>query len=80
MITELRTDRLLLRPRTTADMENCLAMDRDPEVTKYIEGPWDNPEQHRTFLEQRMSQAHIYPLGYWAVTTIDHPTKRGIFP
>jgi RimJ/RimL family protein N-acetyltransferase len=34
------TARLTLRPRTLADLDPCLAMDRDPLVTKFIHGPW----------------------------------------
>jgi hypothetical protein len=34
------TARLTLRRRTLADLDACLAMDRDPLVTKFIPGPW----------------------------------------
>ena len=34
------TARLGLRPRSLADLDECLAMDRDPLVTKFIHGPW----------------------------------------
>ena len=37
------TARLTLRPRTLGDLDACLAMDRDPLVTKFIHGPWANP-------------------------------------
>jgi len=26
-----------------ADFAACLAMDREPEMTKYIQGPWSDP-------------------------------------
>jgi RimJ/RimL family protein N-acetyltransferase len=62
-----RTSRLTIRPRTMADLEACLAMDRDPAVTRFIEGPWADPMRHRAFVEARMG--HIYPagMGYWTV-------------
>jgi RimJ/RimL family protein N-acetyltransferase len=62
-----RTPRLIVRPRITDDLEACLAMDRDPEVTRFIPGPWTDPIVHRAFIEQRMR--HVYPvgMGYWSI-------------
>jgi hypothetical protein len=34
-----RTSRLVVRPRVPADLEACLAMDRDPAVTRFVAGP-----------------------------------------
>jgi RimJ/RimL family protein N-acetyltransferase len=61
------TVRLTLRPRTLADLDACLAMDRDPLVTKFIHGPWADPVAHRAFVEARMR--HVYPagMGYWSI-------------
>lgn len=73
MSRQLRTDRLLLRPRAKADMNDCLAMDRDTEVTKYVKGPWHDPGEHRAFLEARMRQTYADPFGYWAITNIENP-------
>jgi RimJ/RimL family protein N-acetyltransferase len=39
-LSTFTTDRLILRPRTLGDYDACLAMDRDPEVVRYIPGPW----------------------------------------
>jgi RimJ/RimL family protein N-acetyltransferase len=49
------------------DLEACMAMDRDPEVTRFIPGPWTDPIVHRAFVEQRMR--HVYPvgMGYWSI-------------
>ncbi len=64
-----RTERLLLRPREPADLEKCLAMDRDKEVTRFIAGPWRDPAAHRTFVIERIN--HPYPpgMGYWTILT-----------
>jgi RimJ/RimL family protein N-acetyltransferase len=61
------TARLTLRPRTLKDLEACLAMDRDPLVTKFIHGPWADPVAHRAFVEARVR--HVYPagMGYWSI-------------
>jgi RimJ/RimL family protein N-acetyltransferase len=62
-----RTPRLTVRPRTITDLDACLAMDRDPEVTRFVSGPWANPLAHRAFVESRMR--HPYPpgMGYWSI-------------
>lgn len=38
------TQRLILLPRTLADTDDCLAMDNDPEVTRFVAGPWGGAE------------------------------------
>ncbi len=49
------------------DLDACLAMDRDPEVTRFVAGPWADPVAHRAFVTARIS--HRYPpgMGYWSV-------------
>jgi RimJ/RimL family protein N-acetyltransferase len=66
-LPSFQTSRLLVRPRTTDDLEACLEMDRDPQVTRFIAGPWLDPIAHRAFVEARMR--HLYPvgMGYWSV-------------
>jgi RimJ/RimL family protein N-acetyltransferase len=61
------TARLTLRPRTLADLDACLAMHRDPLVTKFIHGPWVDPVAHQAFVEARIR--HMYPagMGYWSI-------------
>lgn len=67
MLPEFLTQRLTLRPRTLADSDACLAMDREPEVTRFVAGPWDDPVAHRAFIEHRTR--HHYPsgMGYWSI-------------
>lgn len=69
----LLTKRLTLRPRTVADLEDCLAMDRDPLVTRYVPGPWQDPVAHRTFVLERMETRYPDELGYWTVTARAEP-------
>ena len=61
------TARLLLRPRSLADTEACLAMDREPEVTRLIDGPWDGAAAHRGFIEARTRGPWPPGLGYWTI-------------
>lgn len=63
----LDTPRLLIRGRTLAELESCLAMDRDPEVTRFIKGPWADPVAHRRFVEFRIERAYPPGLGYWSI-------------
>lgn len=71
MLPVLSTNRLLLTPRTVEELEDCLAMDRDPLVTQYIRGPWTDPDEHRSFVFNRMSSQYPTGLGYWSVRRLD---------
>ncbi len=61
MPPSFETPRLLTRPRTLADTDACLPMDRDPEVVRFVDGPWSDPIAHRAFVEART--AAPTPLG-----------------
>jgi RimJ/RimL family protein N-acetyltransferase len=63
----IETRHLVLRPRTLADTEACLAMDADPEVTRFVDGPWSDPAAHRAFIEGRTRGPYPPGLGYWTV-------------
>jgi len=67
LLPSFETNRLLVRPRTVADFEACLAMDRDPEVTRFIPGPWNNPPEHEAFLRKRIETSLGEGLGYWSI-------------
>jgi len=67
VLPTFETNRLILSPRTMKDIEDCLAMDRDPEVTKFIPGPWNDPEAHRLFLTDRITADFGAGLGYWSI-------------
>lgn len=66
-LPDFETPRLLLRPRTMEDFDACLAMDRDPEVTRYIQGPWADPDEHRRFLADRIQRTWPPGQGYWSI-------------
>ncbi|MCA7997548.1 GNAT family N-acetyltransferase [Burkholderia metallica] len=63
----LETARLWLRPRVLADLDACIAMDRDPEVTRHIAGPWHDPVEHRRFVAHRITRDYPPGLGYWSI-------------
>ncbi len=62
-----QTARLVLRPRVMADYDACMAMDRDPEVTRFVPGPWQDPARHAAFLRTRMTTRFGAGLGYWSI-------------
>ena len=70
-----RTERLILRPRTIADYENCLAMDRDPDVVRYIPGPWADPAAHQAFVRDRITRRYPDGLGYWCIALHTAPDR-----
>jgi hypothetical protein len=47
------TQRLVFLPRTLMDTDVCLTMDCDPEVTRFVDGPWGDGRRHREFIETR---------------------------
>jgi RimJ/RimL family protein N-acetyltransferase len=61
------TERLRLRPRTLADTEPCFAMDLEPDVLRYIDGPWEDAAAHRAFIEDRTRGPYPEGLGYWTI-------------
>lgn len=61
------TQRLLLRPRTLADTDACMVMDENPEVTRFVTGPWGDPAAHRAFIIERTRGPYSPGLGYWSL-------------
>jgi RimJ/RimL family protein N-acetyltransferase len=71
----LDTSRLLIRQRTLAELDACIEMDRDPEVTRYIAGPWGDPVAHRRFVEFRITRPYPPGLGYWTIREASAPER-----
>jgi RimJ/RimL family protein N-acetyltransferase len=67
MLPSFETQRLLVRPRQIADLNACLAMDRDPAVLRYLDVPWRTPQEHRQFVVNRITREYPEGLGYWSV-------------
>lgn len=74
MQPQFETPRLLLRPRTPADTDACIEMDRKPgvasfvpEILRLVAGPSVDPEAHRAFVETRIRGPYPSGLGYWTI-------------
>lgn len=68
------TRRLVLRPRTQAETDACIEMDREPgvarfvpEILRLVAGPSMDPEAHRAFVEARTRGPYPSGLGYWTI-------------
>jgi RimJ/RimL family protein N-acetyltransferase len=75
MLPNLETDRLFLRPRTMVDYAECLAMDGDPEVMRYVGGLPASLEEHGIILADRITRAYPPGLGYWSLFPKQSPEQ-----
>lgn len=75
MQPSFETSRFRLRPRTIADTDACLAMDREPGVTRFVRGPWDDLLAHRAFIDARTRGPYPPGQGYWSITPLDAPER-----
>ena len=79
----LQTERLLLRPRTLADLDANLAMDLDPQVIRYIFAKVPDPEIWRARIAAQIQSGWPPIGGIWAVEWRDDPGFLGwcgLFP
>ena len=75
-IPTLSTPRLILRPRTMADLDACFRMDNEPGTLEYIDWPaeggsWHDKIAHRAFIRARIRGPYPAGMGYWVVTPSD---------
>lgn len=78
MVPVLETERLRLRPRGLADLEDCFAMDREPGTLQFIAWPdtaggWGDEAAHRAFIGSRIEARYPEGLGYWVIERREAP-------
>lgn len=56
------------------DFDACVAMDRDPEVIRFVGPPWSNDAEHLAFLRRRIAMTYPAGMGYWSAFPQDAPT------
>lgn len=75
MLPALATERLVLRARSSGDLDAMAAMDADPEVARFLGGVPD-PVAHRTDLETWIDDPDdTSGLGGWTVRPRDEPGR-----
>ncbi|WP_085489661.1 GNAT family N-acetyltransferase [Paraburkholderia susongensis] len=47
---------------------------RDPEVTRFVAGPWSDRQKHRAFVESRTLASYPAGMGYWTIRFRSNPT------
>jgi RimJ/RimL family protein N-acetyltransferase len=73
----LTSARLSLRPRAPADLEDCLAMDCDPAVARFIWGSPPDRDARRAVLEEQFRAGQPAPGGIWIVEETAAPGFLG---
>lgn len=74
-LPSFETKRLILSPRTMSDLDDCIVMDRDPDVTRFIPGPWHDEAAHRAFVTSRIEADFGDGLGYWSIRARSNPER-----
>jgi RimJ/RimL family protein N-acetyltransferase len=75
-VPSLSSERLLLRPRTEADMDAMMDMAADDEVMRYFRTrPADDPEAYRTELLAGVRNDDGPGLGFWSLFAHEEPRR-----
>ncbi|MGH2448707.1 MAG: GNAT family N-acetyltransferase [Chloroflexota bacterium] len=72
--TYLETERLILRPFTTADVDNLAGLDGDPEVMRYLNGGEPTPREviQQKYLPRYLGEYERFEgFGHWAAHVRD---------
>jgi RimJ/RimL family protein N-acetyltransferase len=83
MAITLETARLVLRPLGRGDLADLLALDRDPEVMRYVgspagvKSPAETEQRARTRIEESLRGDHE-PLGFWRVEAREDGVFLGV--
>ncbi|WP_020008003.1 GNAT family N-acetyltransferase [Salinicoccus albus] len=75
MLKRFETKRLILRERRIDDLDDCMEMDRDPEVVKHLPENRDlvhDEEKHKAFIMDKMTTVFPEGLGYWTIESKEH--------
>lgn len=64
----LETKRLLVRETTVADVDSFYEIYSSPEITRYMEGLYENPEEERNYIREYIEKIYsFYGFGMWTV-------------
>jgi RimJ/RimL family protein N-acetyltransferase len=77
VLTEIKTERLLLRPFTEADRQEMVAIETDPRTNRFRVNPPDEPAAHRMF-DAWLAHWRDHGYGYLAVRDHHGPALLGM--
>ncbi len=64
----LETDRLRLRETTVSDVDEFYAIYKDPEMTRYMEGLFENPEDEKRYQKDYIDKVYgLMGFGVWTI-------------
>ena len=64
----LRTERLLIRETTVEDVDAFYKLYKDPDMTKYMEGLFENPEDEKRYQKDYIEKVYeLMGFGVWTV-------------
>ncbi len=67
----LRTERLLVRETTVEDVDEFYRLYKDPEMTRYMEGLFENPEDEKRYQRDYIKKVYgFYGFGTWTVVRL----------
>lgn len=65
----LRTNRCIVREICEADLESLYQIYREPEITRFMEDLYEDPEQERTYIRDYIKWHYgLYGFGMWIIT------------
>ena len=64
----IRTDRLLIRETTVEDVDEFYRLYREPEMTRYMEGLFENPEDEKRYQKDYIEKVYgLMGFGVWTL-------------
>ena len=64
----IKTDRLLIRETTVEDVDEFYELYKDPEMTRYMEGLFENPEDEKRYQRDYIKKVYgFYGFGVWTI-------------
>ncbi|MBP5660490.1 MAG: GNAT family N-acetyltransferase [Lachnospiraceae bacterium] len=67
-MTILKTRRLILRETVEADVDSFYEMYKDPRITEFTEGLYDNPEEEKEYVRQYREK--VYKVSIFGIYTV----------
>jgi RimJ/RimL family protein N-acetyltransferase len=64
----IRTDRLIIRETTIEDVDEFYRLYKDPEMTRYMEGLFENPEDEKRYQKDYIEKVYgLMGFGVWTI-------------